>query len=100
MYKIILILDLEIKLTPKKLNIHHSMKGLGYSFSNNAQKLEDGRSTKFVVGAVSGRDDSDIPSVVILGSRPTIEIIPSSHSAKDNNIANDNGKHYRHRQSS
>ena len=97
MYKTILILDLEIKLTPTKLNIHQPMKGLGYSFSSNSQKLKEGRLTKFAVGVVSGIDDSDAPSVVILESRPTIEIIPSSQPAKDNNIANDNGKSYRDR---
>ena len=97
---IILVLDVEVKLTPQKLKINQPMKGFGYSFSNDAQKLENGRFTRFAVGAVSTDDIIDNSAVILLESRPTIEIIPSSHSAKDNNIANDNGKYYRPRQSS
>ena len=81
----------EIKLTPQKLKINQPMKGLGYSFSNDAQKLENGRFTRFAVGAVSTDDTIDNSAVILLESRPTIEIIPSSQRTSDNNIANDEG---------
>ena len=67
------------------------MKGLGYSFSNDAQKLGNGRFTRFAVGAVSTDDIIDNSAVILLESRPTIEIIPSSQRTSDNNIANEEG---------
>lgn len=67
------------------------MKCLGYSFSNDAQKLSNGRFTRFAVGAVSTDDIIDNSAVILMESRPTIEIIPSSQRTSDNNIANDEG---------
>ena len=87
----IVFLDVEIKLTPQKLKIKQPINGLGYSFSNDAQKLGNGRFTRFAVGAVSTDDIIDNSAVILLESRPTIEIIPSSQRTSDNNIANDEG---------
>ena len=67
------------------------MNGLGYSFSNEAQNLDNGRFTRFAVGAVSTDNIIDNSAVILLESRPTIEIIPSSQRTSDNNIANDEG---------
>ena len=83
--------DDEIKLTPKNLEMAKPLKGLGYSFSSNAQKLNGGLDTKFVVGAVSTNDYLDKPVVVTLESRPTIQIVPSSHKTDNINVANGDG---------
>ena len=83
--------DDEIKLTPKSLKMAKPPKGLGYSFSSNAQKLNGGLDTKFVVGAVSTDDYLDKPVVVTLESRPTIQIVPSSHKTDNINVANGDG---------
>ena len=84
--------DDEIKLTPKSLKMAKPPKGLGYSFSSNAQKLSNGLDTKFAVGAVSTDDDLNSPVVVTLESRPTIQIVPSSHKTDNINVANGDGK--------
>ena len=88
---IIFVQDVEIKLTPQKLKINQPLKGLGYSFSNDAQKLGNGHFTRFAVGALSTDDIIDNSAVILLESRPTIEITPSSQRTSDNNIANDEG---------
>ena len=84
--------DDEIKLTPQSLKMAKPTKGLGYSFSSNAQKLNNGLDTKFAVGAVSTDDDLNTPVVVTLESRPTIQIVPSSQKTDDINVAIGDGK--------
>ena len=86
-----IISDDEIKLTPANLNIG-PVKGLGYSFSSNAQKTNKGLDIRFAAGAVSIEDDLDNSVVVTLKSRPTIEIKPISQLDGDNNVANGDGK--------